>query len=376
MQRSQQPTVSVVVPTRNEARNLQVVLPAIAAVRPAVHEIIVVDGNSVDGTIETARRVLPWVRIVEQTRKGKGNAMACGFAAATGDIIVMFDADGSADPAEIPAFVAALVGGADFAKGTRFARGGGSDDITLLRRSGNAGLNGVANMLFGTRHSDLCYGYNAFWADLLPLLELPAVDAPAPGDGSMLWGDGFEIETVLACRVAAANLRVTEVPSYERERMFGDTNLRTFADGTRVLRTLAAERRRAARKEAGASATAPRRDGAPVNGSATRGAPGRGGHLGGLANGYPVRPEVRQAPQGDTLPVPPTTAPSPSAAAAAPVGSATLPGMPAVTPRPTPRPSPRPVNRPAAANDRPATDRAAAQREAVDARYALEEEAS
>ena len=390
MQRSQQPTVSVVVPTRNEARNLQVVLPAIAAVRPAVHEIIVVDGNSVDGTIETARRVLPWVRIVEQTRKGKGNAMACGFAAATGDIIVMFDADGSADPAEIPAFVSALIEGADFAKGTRFARGGGSDDITLLRRSGNAGLNGVANMLFGTRHSDLCYGYNAFWADLLPLLELPAVDAPAPDDGSMLWGDGFEIETVLACRVAAANLRVTEVPSYERERMFGDTNLRTFADGTRVLRTLAAERRRAARKEAARPAQVAPVNGARVNGHVPNGAPVRNGvsvgngHLGGLANGQTVRPEVRQVPRGDTLPVPPTTEPSPSAAAATPVttatasttASTTLPGTPAVAPRSSPRPSPRPVNRPSVANDRPAPDRAAAQRDAVDARYALEEEAS
>ena len=139
MQRNGNPRVSVVVPTRNEARNLEVVLPAIAAVRPAVHEIIVVDGNSVDGTIETAQRVLPWVKVITQTRKGKGNAMACGFAAATGDVIVMFDADGSADPAEIPAFVRALVAGADFAKGSRFVRGGGSDDITLLRKTGNAG---------------------------------------------------------------------------------------------------------------------------------------------------------------------------------------------------------------------------------------------
>jgi hypothetical protein len=474
MQRSQEPTVSVVVPTRNEARNLQVVLPAIAAVRPAVHEVIVVDGNSVDGTVETARRVLPWVRIVEQTRKGKGNAMACGFAAATGDIIVMFDADGSADPAEIPAFVSALIGGADFAKGTRFARGGGSDDITLLRRSGNAGLNGVANMLFGTRHSDLCYGYNAFWADLLPLLELPAVDAPAPGDGSMLWGDGFEIETVLACRVAAAELRVTEVPSYERERMFGDTNLRTFADGTRVLRTLAAERRRATRKgqhlgpvEAEVSVPAAPRpqpvnghaaNGAPVNGHAANGhaahavngravsspaanggvngtnghstnghstnghstnghstnghstnghgtngyavnghgtngyavnghAPVTGpvatnryvnGHATSLLNGDTVRAERLQAPQGDTLPVPPTTEPGTAAEAATPADPAAMPPAPSMPSMPSmpQRPSPRPVNRPAVQNDRPAPDRAAAQREALDARYALEEEAS
>jgi hypothetical protein len=242
------PAVSVVVPTRNEARNLEIVLPAIAAVKPAVHEIIVVDGNSTDGTIETARRVLPSVKIITQTRKGKGNAMACGFAAATGDIIVMFDADGSADPAEIPAFVEALVAGADFAKGSRFTAGGGSDDITLLRKSGNAGLNGVANALLGTSYTDLCYGYNAFWADLLPVLDLPPIDAPAPAEG-MLWGDGFEIETVLNCRVAAAGLKITEVPSIERQRVFGETNLRTFADGTRVLRTLLAEHRRADRRK-------------------------------------------------------------------------------------------------------------------------------
>jgi Glycosyl transferase family 2 len=242
------PTVSVVVPTRNEARNLEIVLPAIAAVRPTVHEIIVVDGDSTDGTVETAKRVLPSVRVIKQTRKGKGNAMACGFEAATGDVIVMFDADGSADPAEIPAFVSALVAGADFAKGSRFTPGGGSDDITLLRKTGNAGLNGVANALFGTNYSDLCYGYNAFWADLLPVLDLPSTEAPAPAEG-MLWGDGFEIETVLNCRVAAAGLKITEVPSIERQRVFGDTNLRTFADGARVLRTLLAEHRRADRRK-------------------------------------------------------------------------------------------------------------------------------
>ena len=250
--RSAQPWVSVVVPARNEARNLEVTLPALAAVRPAIHEIIVVDGNSVDDTAETAQRVLPGVKVINQTRTGKGNALACGFAAATGDLIVMFDADGSADPAEIPAFVAALVAGADFAKGSRFTAGGGSDDITPLRYAGNAGLNLVANTLFGTGHTDLCYGYNAFWADLLPLLDLPDPAEPAPTDG-MLWGDGFEIETVLNCRIAAAGLRITEVPSVERQRIFGQTNLRTFTDGTRVLRTLLSEHRRADRRKAARS---------------------------------------------------------------------------------------------------------------------------
>jgi Glycosyl transferase family 2 len=242
--RRTEPRISVVVPVRNEARNLEVVLPVVAAVRPAVHEIIVVDGHSVDDSVAITRRVAPSARIITQTRSGKGNALACGFAAVTGDVVVMLDADGSADPAEIPAFVTVLVAGADFAKGSRFAAGGGSHDITWLRRWGNAALNAIANMLFSTAHTDLCYGYNAFWTELLPVLDLPSVDASA-SPPRMLWGDGFEIETLLACRVAVAGLTVAEVPSFERKRIFGHTNLRTFVDGARVLCTLAAERSRA-----------------------------------------------------------------------------------------------------------------------------------
>jgi hypothetical protein len=352
MQRSGNPRVSVVVPTRNEARNLEVVLPAIAAVRPAVHEIIVVDGNSVDGTIETAQRVLPWVKVITQTRKGKGNAMACGFAAATGDVIVMFDADGSADPAEIPAFVRALIDGADFAKGSRFVRGGGSDDITLLRKSGNAGLNGVANALFGTSYTDLCYGYNAFWADILPVLDLPPVDVPAPADGSMLWGDGFEIETVLNCRVAAAGLKITEVPSMERERIFGETNLRTFADGTRVLRTLAAERRRAAQSRA---------ERVLVEEQARALTP---------AGGIPVVPPTAPAPQAAGA----SSAPRPPAANGqpAPAGQQAVNGQAGA---PAGRPMPQP--RPAAATSEPQPRVEGPVREphdGVSLRLALEEE--
>jgi glycosyltransferase involved in cell wall biosynthesis len=234
------PTVSVVVPAKNEAANLREVLPRL----PKVHEVILVDGNSVDDTVAAAREVMPDIRVVRQTRKGKGNALAAGFLAASGDIIVMFDADGSADPAEIPAFVQALVDGADFAKGSRFATGGGSEDITPLRTWGNNVLNLIANTAFKTAFTDLCYGYNAFWRDLVPVLDLPGIDLPAPDNG-MLWGDGFEIETVINCRFAAAQITITEVPSIELSRIHGESNLRTFSDGTRVLRTILAEHRRA-----------------------------------------------------------------------------------------------------------------------------------
>ncbi|MCU1679168.1 MAG: glycosyltransferase family 2 protein [Frankiales bacterium] len=239
--RTSHPRISIIVPARNEAKNLAEILPTL----PPVHEVILIDGHSVDGTIETAKRVMPGIRVVQQTRKGKGNALACGFNVATGDIIVMFDADGSADPAEIVRFESALRAGADFAKGTRFGDGGGSEDITVIRRSGNAFLNRVMNTLFRSSFSDLCYGYNAFWRDMLPLLDLPATDLSQPADGKMLWGDGFEIESLISCRFAASDAVIAEVGSVERLRIHGESNLHAVSDGWRCLQTILAEKRRA-----------------------------------------------------------------------------------------------------------------------------------
>ncbi|MGD9695295.1 MAG: glycosyltransferase family 2 protein [Thermoleophilia bacterium] len=235
-QRGIDPRVSVIVPAFNEARNLEKILPTL----PEVHEVIVVDGGSTDGTAETARRALPGVRVVTQTRDGKGNAMACGFGQATGDILVMFDGDGSADAREIPLMVAALVNGADFVKGSRMLHGGGSADLTFTRSLGNMALTRLVNMLFRTRYTDLCYGYNAFWRDVLDEFDLP--DWTLTGEPR--WGDGFEIETLLNCRAAAARLTILELPSYEHGRLHGVSNLRAYHDGMRVLRTIRAEWRR------------------------------------------------------------------------------------------------------------------------------------
>jgi hypothetical protein len=161
--------------------------------------------------------------------------------------------DGSADPAEIPAFVAALAAGADFAKGTRFGKGGGSHDITRFRRIGNAGLGYLVNLLFGTCYTDLCYGYNALRVQILPMLGLPPVEVPGELPGGMLWGDGFEIETLITVRAARAGVRITEVASTEKTRLHGSSNLRAIPDGIRVLRTIIAEHRRLSRTGRAAS---------------------------------------------------------------------------------------------------------------------------
>ncbi len=220
------PRVSVIIPTLNEAENLPYILPHL----PEIHELILVDGLSTDGTVEVAQRLYPDCRVVHQTRRGKGNALSCGLEAATGDIVVLLDADGSANPHEIPRFVEALLAGADYAKGSRFLPGGGSLDITLLRRAGNWALTGLVNTLFRTSYTDLCYGFNACWLSCFRSISLN--------------GDGFEVETMINIRIAKAKLRVVEVPSLEQARIHGVSNLSTFRDGWRVLRTILLERLR------------------------------------------------------------------------------------------------------------------------------------
>jgi glycosyltransferase involved in cell wall biosynthesis len=219
------PTVSIVVPAKNEARNLGHVFATIPA---WVDEIVLVDGHSTDHTVAVARQLCPDVKIVTQQGRGKGDALQAGFEACKGEIIVMLDADGSTDGAEIARFVGALVTGADYAKGSRFANGGGSDDITVTRRCGNWILSTLVNRLFGTRYTDLCYGYNAFWARHLPALRVDC--------------DGFEVETVMNIRAAKAGLWIQEIPSHEHSRMHGMSNLHVIRDGWRIAKVILRER--------------------------------------------------------------------------------------------------------------------------------------
>jgi glycosyltransferase involved in cell wall biosynthesis len=218
-------TVSVVIPTLNEAKNLPYVLTELPDI---VSEVILVDGGSTDMTIQVAKELRPDIHILRQSGRGKGNALTEGFAATSGDIIVMMDADGSHDPQELPLFVDALVKGADFAKGSRFIHDGASEDFTWIRRFGNSCINLLANICFKVQFTDLCYGYNAFWSYCLPFLD---IDCP-----------GFEVETLMNIRACKANLKVKEVPSFEAVRFSGESKLKALHDGWRIVKTIVRER--------------------------------------------------------------------------------------------------------------------------------------
>jgi CheY-like chemotaxis protein len=218
------PTVSVIVPTLNEADCLPYVLPRIPT---WVDEVLLVDGRSEDNTIEVARQIMPSIRIVTQKGKGKGDALRYGFEHAKGDIIIAIDADGSTDPTEIPAFVGTLLSGADYAKGTRFSQGAGTSDMPLYRKMGNLAFVIIVRILFGGSYTDLLYGYNAMWKSVVPYLELDA--------------DGFEIETQMNIRALRAKLKITEVASFEAERIAGQAKLVAIPDGFRVLKQVLGE---------------------------------------------------------------------------------------------------------------------------------------
>ena len=285
-------SVSVVIPALNEADCIGWVLERIPG---WVSEVVLVDGRSTDSTEVVARGLVTDLVVVHQPVLGKGAALRAGFAAASGEIIVMLDADGSTSPAELGRFVQALHGGAGFVKGSRHLPEGGSVDWTLLRRTGNWALVRLTNLVHGCDFTDLCYGYCAFWRRDLPALQLTA--------------DGFEVETALVLGAVKAGLKIREVPSVELSRLAGVSNLNAFRDGRRVLRTIFEQRPgRRARARARAATCRVGAGGAGVARHAGLGAGGQGPPQGRSAQARPRRLRVHGA-RAPARPAAPDTPP-------------------------------------------------------------------
>lgn len=216
---NQEKKVSIVIPTMNEVQNIKHVFPYIPEF---VDEIIVIDANSTDGTIEEILKFRKDAKIIrEKAPAGKGRALQTGFEHATGDLIVTMDADGSHNPNEMSRLLEPVLNGYDVSKGSRFLHGGGSDDFTLIRRFGNKAFATLTNALYGSNYTDVCYGYRVFKRDAIKKMGCKSC--------------GFEVETEYSILMIKCGLKIKEVPSFESERKYGKSNLRTFRDGWRIF---------------------------------------------------------------------------------------------------------------------------------------------
>ncbi|MGD6934062.1 MAG: glycosyltransferase family 2 protein [Candidatus Bathyarchaeia archaeon] len=214
---------TVIIPTLNEENNIKNIIYELQGL--GYSNILVIDGNSDDCTVEAAKEL--GVKVVNQDGKGKGTALRQAFSYANlGNWIIMMDADGSMDPKEIPLFLEALKKGADVVKGSRFMIGGHTDDMTAVRKFGNKIFVFLVNRLIHAGYTDLCYGYAAFTSEALEKLS-PHLKATS-----------FDIETEIFMKAKLLGLNIKEVPSVEAPRLSGNTNLSTWGDGFKILKTI------------------------------------------------------------------------------------------------------------------------------------------
>ncbi len=221
-----QPYISIVIPTLNEEKNIGKLIKSVKQVlKPYRYEIIVVDGGaeglSTDATVRIARAGGAKVAF---DNKGKGSALIRGFRAASGKIIISMDADLSHRPTELKLLIAGIETGYDICVGSRFLTGGGSSDMPPLRVFGNKIFVLLVNLLYGSKYTDMCYGYRSFTKRSVGRMHLKEL--------------GFGIETEINIKARKAGLRVLEVPSFEKKRQMGVGKLNTLRDGFVILTTI------------------------------------------------------------------------------------------------------------------------------------------
>ena len=220
--------VSVVICTLNEEGNLPFVIPRIPA---WVDEVMLVDAHSTDNTVEIAQQLRSDIKILYQPKEGKGDAMRYGIEQTNGDIVVMLDAGGQNNPEDMGELIKPLLNGYDFVKGSRLARGR-PHDMAVNRWLGNSVIALTCNLLYGTKFTDLCSGYNAFWRESFLTINPWAKEN---------WG----YEPLFIARVLKNKLKIREVPHSYTKRINGKSNLPDLKQGFTAIAVLFRERFRA-----------------------------------------------------------------------------------------------------------------------------------
>ncbi len=222
-QLDQKPKITVLICAFNEEKNLPLVLPQIPK---WVDEVLLIDGHSSDNTVAVARELWPDIRIEYQPNKGKNDAIEYGVPLAIGDIVITLDADGNTDPKEIPNFIEPLLKGYDFAKGSRFFK---TRPLQMPRHRhfGNWVLRTEVNLLFGTKFTDVCSGYNSFWKEAWAKIKFP---------------EEFGYEPLILIRVQKAGLKITEVSTLDKGRISGESKLPSWQQGWGAWKAILKER--------------------------------------------------------------------------------------------------------------------------------------
>jgi hypothetical protein len=220
------PEVGVVIPTRNEVNTIGNVLSGLPRHMQYPWEFLVVDASDDETPMAAAKF---GARVLGQRGQGKGSALRQAFCALDSDIVVMIDGDGCMQAKEVPRLVEAVVSGADIAKGSRFLRGGGSQDLSLIRKIGNLLFVTLVNLIWSGRYTDLCYGFLAFRREALERLK------------PYLKSNHFQIETEICIRANKLGLRVVEVPSVELKRSHGESKLSGMRASLQILQVILRE---------------------------------------------------------------------------------------------------------------------------------------
>jgi len=218
-------TVSVVMPVYNEKNYIDEIIRRTLAA-PVEKEIIVVDDFSTDGTrarLEEIARTNPGVHVLfHEKNRGKGAALRTGFAAATGDVVIIQDADLEYDPAEYPKLIAPIAAGrADVVYGSRFAGGESHRVLYFWHSVGNKFLTLLSNMLTDLNLTDMETCYKAFRREVIQSLQLTE--------------DRFGFEPEVTARIAALKCRVYEVGISYSGRTYEEGKKIGWKDGVRTL---------------------------------------------------------------------------------------------------------------------------------------------
>lgn len=224
---------TVIIPTYNEAGNIERVLRGVAAQSP--DEVLVVDGGSTDGTVEKAAAL--GYTPVRQAGRGLGDAIKTGIKAASGEVIVIVDADCSHDTSDIPKLLAKIEEGYDLVVASRYisqprVRGlfmkSSSYDDTFIRALGNRIFTWMARALHGVPVHDILMGFKAFRKSIFEKVVLTET------------GQQFDAEIVI--KAQKAGFRLGEVPTVEYRREYGESKLSVPYHGFKVLWVIIKER--------------------------------------------------------------------------------------------------------------------------------------